>query len=264
MKKRGAIELPASGPAPQYPIESVDNALKIIHLLGTRSQLRLTEVAEALGVASSTAHRLLAMLQYRGFVKQDSVSKSYKPGTALSTVSFAILQQFDVRDVLHPVIANLNSEFGETVHLATMDGITIHFIDAIESPKAVRVASRLGKSMPANCTSSGKSMLASLSIDELHRLYPDEELEGVTDNSIRSRSELERELVAVRRAGYATSREESEEGVCSVAAAFPESAVPMHLALNVSVPASRMDRADAKRIGEVLVRTVNDATEWMP
>ena len=42
----------------------------------------MTEVAEYLGVASSTAHRLLAMLQYRGFVRQERRSKAYLPGTA--------------------------------------------------------------------------------------------------------------------------------------------------------------------------------------
>ena len=128
------------GPTPQYPIESVDNALKIIHLLGARPELRLTEVAEALGVASSTAHRLLAMLQYRGFVRQDAASKTYRAGGALSSVSFAILQRFDVREAVRPLLRRLNEEFSETVHLATLDGAQVRFIDAIESTKAVRVA----------------------------------------------------------------------------------------------------------------------------
>ena len=66
----------AAGPRPQYPIESVDNALKVLLLLGERSSLRLTDVSQYLGVATSTAHRLLAMLQYRGFVQQDPKSKA--------------------------------------------------------------------------------------------------------------------------------------------------------------------------------------------
>ena len=60
--------------APQYPIESVDNALKLLLLLGEQPQIRLSEATRYLGVASSTAHRLLAMLSYRGFVRQDPVS----------------------------------------------------------------------------------------------------------------------------------------------------------------------------------------------
>jgi hypothetical protein len=103
MEKSAGSPVASSGPRPQYPIESVDNALKILLLLGERSELRLTEVADYLGVASSTAHRLLAMLQYRGFVRQEGRSKAYLPGTALTGVAFSILQRFDVP--AQPVVA---------------------------------------------------------------------------------------------------------------------------------------------------------------
>ncbi|MBF8187168.1 helix-turn-helix domain-containing protein [Nonomuraea sp. K274] len=49
-----------------YPIESVDNALRLIHLLRARGEVGVTAAAKALGVAPSTAHRLLAMLVFRG------------------------------------------------------------------------------------------------------------------------------------------------------------------------------------------------------
>lgn len=246
-------------PAPQYPIESVDNALRILLLLGERSELRLTEVAEYLGVASSTAHRLLAMLQYRGFIRQEGRSKAYRPGTALTGVAFSILQRFDVRETLRPYLQKLQAELGETVHLGILDGATVRFIDAIESSRAVRVGSRLGQSMPANCTSTGKAMLSLLPLDDLRRLYPNEELDGLTNNSIRSRTELELELEAIRRRGYATSNEESEESVSSVAVAFPSGTSPVSLAINVSVPIIRMTRTDSRRIGDLLRRTVDEA-----
>src|ERR1700733_5461843 len=238
MKKSGD-ENSAGMPVPQYPIESVDNALKILLLLGERNELRLTEVAEYLHVATSTAHRLLAMLQYRGFMRQDPRTKLYLPGTALTGVAFSILQRYDVRGVLHPFVESLNRELAETVHLAVLDGTTVRFIDAVESPQATRVASRLGRMMPANCTSTGKALLAELPVEDLERLYPAEELPGLTPNSIRTRSALEKELQQVRRLGYATSSEESENGICSVAVAYPPRQAPMRLALNVAAPIHR-------------------------
>jgi DNA-binding IclR family transcriptional regulator len=161
---------------PQYRIESVDNALKILLLLGERNELRLTDVAEYLHVATSTAHRLLAMLQYRGFMRQDPRTRLYQPGTALTGVAFSILQRFDVREVLHPFLESLNGDLAETVHLAVLDGTSVRFIDAVESPQATRVASRLGKQMPASCTSTGRALLAQLPAGELEQLYPVQEL----------------------------------------------------------------------------------------
>lgn len=250
-------------PAPQYPIESVDNALRVLLLLGERSELRLTDVAEYLRVASSTAHRLLAMLQYRGFVRQDARSKTYRPGTSLTGVAFAVLQRFDVREALRPFLEDLNRSLAETVHIGILDGTVVRFIDALESPRAVRVASRLGQSMPANCTSTGKAMLAELSTDDLRRLYPNEDLEALTGNSIRSRTDLELEIEVIRRKGYATSSEESEEGVSSVAVAFPRGTSPIQLAVNVAVPVTRMSHNDVRRIGEHLRNTVAEATKLL-
>jgi DNA-binding IclR family transcriptional regulator len=256
MKKTGEEKI--SG-APQYPIESVDNALKILLLLGERNELRLTEVADYLHVATSTAHRLLAMLLYRGFMRQDPRTRAYLPGTALTGVAFSILQRFDVRDVLHPFVESLNRDLEETVHLAILDGSAVRFIDALESPKATRVTSRLGKQMPANCTSTGKALLSTLTTEELDRLYPAEDLPQLTPDSVRTRPELDKELDEARARGYATSNQESEDGVCSVAVAFPPTHAPIRLAFNVSVPVHRMTDENRERIAAALKAAVAES-----
>ncbi|SFO52079.1 transcriptional regulator, IclR family [Pseudonocardia ammonioxydans] len=249
----------AGAKPPQYPIESVDNALKILLLFGERSEVRLTDVSDHLGVASSTAHRMLAMLLYRGFVRQDARTKIYRPGTALTGVAYSILQRFDFRAELHPFLERLNGELRESVHLGLLDGTVVRFIDAIESPQAVRVASRLGMSLLATSTSTGKAILAQMSQAEVHSLFPDEELEGLTDNSLRSRTELDRQLALVRKRGYAVSSEESEPGVSSVAVAFAPNRAPARLAFNVALPTSRMSKQDQARIGAILLGVVQEA-----
>lgn len=257
--RRPAVAAPGEPRPPLYPIESVDNALRILLLFGERSEVRLTEVGAYLGVASSTAHRMLAMLLYRGFVRQDPATRAYRPGPALTGVAFSILQRLDFRAALHPYLERLNAELRETVHLGMLDGATVRFVDAIESPQGVRVASRLGMSMPASSTSTGKAMLAWLTADELRRLYPGPDLPVLTGRSVRTRAELEEQLEQVRRRGYAVSAEESELGVSSVAVAFASAHLPARLAFNVAVPTSRMEPADQERIGAVLQGVVADA-----
>jgi len=55
---------------PTYSIDSVDHALRLAGLLQQEGPLRVADAAERLGVARSTAHRLLAMLVYRDFAVQ--------------------------------------------------------------------------------------------------------------------------------------------------------------------------------------------------
>ena len=59
--------LKAHSQRPTYAIESVDSVLRLLRSFGQQSEIRISEAAESLGVAPSTAHRLLSMLVYHGF-----------------------------------------------------------------------------------------------------------------------------------------------------------------------------------------------------
>jgi DNA-binding IclR family transcriptional regulator len=257
-QKAQRSEPAADSLAPQYPIESVDNALKLLLLLGEQPQIRLSEATRYLGVASSTAHRLLAMLTYRGFVRQDPASKAYLPGPALTSVAFAIFGRIDIQRTATPIMRDLSERLGESIHVGMLDGANVRFVAAVEGPKAVRVASRLGRTMPAHCTSTGKVLLGQLSEPELRQLLPHEALDGITPRSIVSRSGLEAELLPIRERGYATNREESEEGVASVAVPIPTQAPGLLLALNAAAPQNRLPTSKYSSMAAVLVKAAKE------
>lgn len=76
----------------------------------------------------------------------------------------------------------------------------------------MRVGSRLGQTMPAHCTSSGRALLSMLDDKALRELYPRDRLIGLTPHSITKRSALMRQVKDVRESGFATSTEESGDG----------------------------------------------------
>jgi DNA-binding IclR family transcriptional regulator len=112
--------------------------------------------------------------------------------------------------------------------------------------------------MPAHCTSTGKVMLAQLPLAELHQLLPEENLERITDRSIGSRTKLEAELSRIREQGYAFNREESEEGVASVAVAIPTRAPGLRLALNAAAPQHRLIRSLYPSVAAALTEAANE------
>jgi DNA-binding IclR family transcriptional regulator len=133
-----------------------------------------------------------------------------------------------------------------------LDGASVRFVAAVEGPSAVRVASRLGRTMPAHCTSTGKAMLAQLPESELRQLLPHEDLARITPHSLGSRSRLEDELSAIRERGYAVNREESEEGVASVAVSIPTRAPGLRLALNAAAPVNRLAGSECPAVAAAL------------
>lgn len=218
-----------------YPIESVDNALRLIRLLNERGEIGVTGAAQHLQVAPSTAHRLLTMLVHHGFAKKNA-RRQYLPGwearpqSARSTVA-------QLRDVVRPHLESLSETLEETVHLVILRGTAVHFVDGVEHP-ASPVASRAGMTMPAHCTAGGKAILASLRPADLGALFP-HGLPVVYGPGPTELSVLQRQLAGVRRAGYSVNGEESERGIVGVGVSLRDRAGVVHGALAVGLPSSR-------------------------
>jgi DNA-binding IclR family transcriptional regulator len=248
---------------PAYPIESVDNALQLLLLFREQSTLRVADASRTLGVAPSTAHRLISMLQYHGFVEQDPRSKAYRAGAALAEIGLAVVRAMDVRTIARPIMERLNSELGETIHLAVLDRNEVIFLDSVESRYIVRVGSRVGMRLPAHMTALGKTLLSSLPEDRLAVLYPEDRLPGEARASVVNRRALFKALKQIARDGYAVSVGEIESDVAAVAAPILTRSHHAAAAMSVAVPVSRFTDEFAERAVPRLVAAVAEITEQL-
>lgn len=241
--------------APGYPVRSVAKALEILLMLRDRETIGIAEASRDLGIARSTAHRLLSMLEHYEFAQREPRSRGYRAGPALVSLGLAAVVRMDIRRQARPHLERLASEVEETVTLIGLEGANVRFLDCVESPRPIRVAGRTGLLRPAHCTSVGKAILAELPRQRLEQLYPDETLHGLTDRSITSRRALFSVLDDVRRDGYATNIGESDPELVAVGVAIPYVTGPPHAGLGVSAPATRLSPAQVQRIAEAAQRT---------
>ncbi len=224
---------------PAYTIEAVDNALRVLMLLRKHAELRVTDVSDELGVARSTAHRILATLVHHGFVRQDPGTRGYRAGRILVDIALASSGHLDMRTVARPHMERLAAHLHETINLIVLEGSDVRFIEGVEGDQPVRVSLRTGALMPAHSTSAGKVLLAELPLAKLRALYPNG-LQGVTGRTITDMPTLEEELDAVRQVGYATNMGENELGLNAVAVPIRDSSGAVRAALVASLPASRL------------------------
>jgi DNA-binding IclR family transcriptional regulator len=237
---------------PGYPIESVDRALMLLLALEETDAISVSEAGEMLGVSRSTAYRLLSMLQYRDFVRQDPRTKAYVGGPALLRVGLAAVRQLDVRATVRPLLEAIVEELDETAHLVVLQRADAFFLDCVESHKAIRAAARTGTSLPAHCTAGGKVLLAQLAPERLRSLLSDTKLAALTPKSLTSVGALAKELERVRQQGYALNDGESEVGLRAVAVSLRSGRPSVDASIVVSAPEARMN---AKRVAKV-ARTI--------
>ena len=225
---------------PAYRIESVDKALRLLHMFREKPRWTVSEVSEALGVVPSTAHRLLGMLQWHEFVHQESGSKAYVAGRALVVIGLAALSHLAVRDVARADLEALSRELGETVHLIVLQGSRTLIVDAVEGDQVVRVGARIGGSAPPNCVSAGKVLLAPMTDRQVATLIGPDPLPRRTSRSIGTLAELTADLAKVRERGFATNFDEHEFGATGVAVPIPVPPDVTPAAITVNAPSGRV------------------------
>lgn len=201
---------------PQYAVASVDHALRLAVLLQQEGPLRVAEVAERLGVARSTAHRLLAMLVYRAFAVQ-LPDKRYGVGPAMGAASQVTVDVGLLRTIALPHLRELVEQVDETANLIVLAGGQARFVATVECAQILRVGDREGRSLPAHLVSGGKMLLATLDDEEVRGRV--EEVTGDQASAPLTAGQVETlltELGHIRRQSFAINDQQTEQGVTAV------------------------------------------------
>ncbi len=224
---------------PAYAIASVDHALRAAAMLQLEDGLTVSDVAERLGVARSTAHRLLAMLVYRDFAVQDD-GRVYRAGPVLELAAHSRSQVSSLRAAALPHLRRLVDLLDETANLTIRTGDTARFIASVECRQALRVSSREGMVFPAHRTTAGLLLLAGLPDPELVEIYATKRyLDRPADRP--DLGWLRTELRRVRRKGFAVNSERSERGLVAVGVLVRGPDGTGQAGLSVSMPSVRYD-----------------------
>lgn len=224
---------------PLYAVASVDNALRLASMLQLEGVMSVSEVARRLGVAKSTAHRLLAMLVYRDFAVQDD-DRCYRAGPVLELAAQSPSFNSALRVSALPHLRRLVDLIQESANLAIRTGDTVRFLACVETEQLLRVGSREGMVFPAHRTTAGLVTLAHLSQTHLEAIYG----EGRSRDTPPERldlADLGRELATVQRKGFALNVERSERGVVAIGVPVLGDEGTAVAGLSVAMPSVRYD-----------------------
>lgn len=228
-------------------VQSVDRAVTILEFLARNGWSGVTEIGDALDVHKSTAFRLLNTLVHRGLVEQHAETGQYHLGFGLVHLARAVTVGPDIARRARASCEWLAEQTTETVTLSVLEGDGCVTIDQIIAPSSVVSRSWLGRRTPLHCTSPGKVLLAFAPPDRQAEVLA-APLKSYTDHTITEADRLRSVLDQVREAGYATTVEEFEEGLSSVAA--PVQAADGHViaTIEVSGPAYRLGESELAEI----------------
>ena len=233
-------------------VHSVNRAVSILQVLARRGPSSVTELATELQIHKSTVFRLLATLDARGLVDQNSSRGRYQLGYGIVQLAAGATRKLDLSVVSRRICEDLAEEIGESVEIAIRDERSVLTIDQVIGTAAMTPNHWVGRRSPLHATSAGKVFLAQLSAEERAECL-NGELERFTDATITSRARLEQQLDAVRSQGYGFTVEELEIGLAAVGAPIRDLDGRVVAAISVSGPNFRINPDTIPTIAEQVV-----------
>jgi IclR family transcriptional regulator, acetate operon repressor len=210
------------GTAPATPAShrTANRVVDILELLaGSREGLALREVSAQLEAPKSSLLPLLRALTARGLLEQSRAGE-YRLGPRALALGAGSAAHHELPEVARPALLALMRRTGETVFLGALagDGLSVVYVDKVESEQIIRYAAGVGDRRPLHATSTGKAILAFLPVERREEILRAMSLERHTERTVTSLAALRASLEEVQRAGVCVSLDEMVRGAAGVAA----------------------------------------------
>ncbi|GGC63179.1 IclR family transcriptional regulator [Chelatococcus reniformis] len=225
--------------------QSLFRALDLLESVGARPR-DLAELSGRLGLSKSTCHRLASALVQRRYLSF-TAGEGYALGPKLLELGFLGQAQHSIVKCARPILQSLCHETGDTVHLATLDGGSMLFVDKLSGRRRFEFRSRVGERYPIAPTAVGKALVLDQDAASWRSYY------DAVGDIMRPVVDVEswlRAFHAYVESGYTLDRQESDPNAMCVAAPVRAAGGKIIAAISVSSTIKHMDEA---RVAEVAV-----------
>jgi DNA-binding IclR family transcriptional regulator len=251
-------------PSPQ----SVTRVIRILEALcASEGPVSLADLSRLLATPKSSLSALLRGLADEDFVV--AVDGTWRLGPGAFGLGGALIEarrRQQSPDVLREGMRRLAASTGETVLFAVSDGdgMTMSYVDVVESSNAVRFAVKAGDRRPLYSTAGGRVLLAAGTEADLQRY-----LDGLRPEKVAGETETDKRRLAaivadVREQGFAQTVDQAADGVTGTAAPVRDADGSVIGALVAAAPSSRShDRcAELARLVRKEARAVSRNLGW--
>ncbi|EWS82342.1 hypothetical protein BF93_12100 [Brachybacterium phenoliresistens] len=188
--------------------QTVKRAITILERCSERPST-VQELADTLGTHRTTALRLVQTLEASGFLRSVGNAR-YGVGFRLAGLASRAVEQFDLRELVHPHLQELSDAVGFTVQLAVPQGDRLIYVDKIEPPSSITLNTRIGGEVVIHTAGVSKAILAHLDPAQRDRIIAHATFEKHTDSTITDPDRLRAVLELVAARGWSTDDGEFE------------------------------------------------------
>ena len=200
----------ASAVRPRTAIEGVQTPDKVLCLMQAiildGGSSTLSSLADSLGIPNSSARRMAAFLEQRGYISRVARGR-YGVGLGFVELANHATHEAYLCSVARAPLEKLARKTHAMVHLGILENDMVTYLMRIGESDS-EIATDQGAQREAYCTGIGKVLLAGLSRTDLDAYLSAGDFVRLTPGTITEAGLLKDELQAIRECGYGLDRAE--------------------------------------------------------
>jgi IclR family pca regulon transcriptional regulator len=227
-----------------------------------RRRMTVSDAAQASGTSRASARRCLLTLTDLGYLEFDG--KYFRPQPRLLALSGAYSGGRSLPEIAQPFLKAARDQLRESISLAVLDRDAALFVARAEAERLVTTGISVGTRIDLYCSATGRVLLSAWTDEKLAVYLEREKFEARTRYALTRKPALRDAVRHVRIVGYATTDQELEVGLRSIAVPVIDSRGAVVAAMSASASSARVSiqqmvkgflpvlRASADGLGRVI------------
>lgn len=201
-----------------------------------RPRLSISEAADIAELDRATARRCLLTLAELGYAAYDG--KFFTVTPKVLRLGTACLATMPLPRIVQPFLDQMSENIGQSTSVSIRDDIEIVYVARAAQRRVMSIALMPGSRLPAYCTSMGRVLLSSLTVEDRRGLLERSAITARTPMALTDIDALLAEIEETAARGHAMIDQEVEVGLRSLAVPLRNARGKTVAALNVGVAAS--------------------------
>jgi IclR family pca regulon transcriptional regulator len=206
-----------------------------------RTRMTVSEAAKSSGTSRASARRCLLTLAELGYLEFDG--KYFRPQPRLLALSAAYSGPRSLPQLAQPFLKAARDELHESVSLAVLDRNVGLFVARSEAERLVTTGISIGTRIDLYCSATGRVLLSAWDEQRVAAYLDGARLEARTKHALVKKTALREAVRSVRTRGYATTDQELEIGLRSIAVPVMDSRGAVVAAMSASASSARVSIA---------------------
>lgn len=199
---------------PEY-LSTLERGLSVLRAFDKdHPEMQLSEVAVATKLSPAVARRCLNTLVALGYVARHGRKFLLRP--EVLSFGWSYMSSMNFEAVALPHLQELRDQTGDSSSMAVLSGNEILYVAHVSTQRHIRLSANVGTRFPVHATSLGKVLMAFQPKETIDRYVESANLVQFTENTVTSRTALQKRLGKVRKIGFDAAIDELDYGIVSV------------------------------------------------